>query len=489
MAQALTLKAQVLGLDYSVGYNGTVARPVEDKLREMVSVKDFGAVGNDIADDTAAIAAAYASGAATVFFPSGSYRTSAEIVAINVNSVGDGMEAVTITATAPMTSLLKVNGQNVEVRGMFLSANAKADHGLYMNGTNGGLVEDVLIQSSKKDGIFFAMGVNNSNTVVRRCCVRGAGTSIVCTVTNSAGGTVVTVSGAGDLTTRGIRPFYDMVEVGGFGYSIRSVDSASQVTVSQPIANATAAGAGNIRIGSAVLVTNNGDNSSLKIELNQFQGAAVAGIRNLALYGVQDRGNYFENCEYGHTIGCMNGGTGISVMEGTVSLQSYFEESGSSDFLIENCTGVIFEPAQLSTASNPYLNAIRCLDWLRASGVEFRYRGATFCGAVSQQTNIVTLAAADVRCGVRYDFVQSTGASNFVIELPDPTAGSNLAGMMGALDAKIEFQMMDIGGKTASFQSVGNINQSAADYLHTGNYVLITARYNATYGWALTKSA
>jgi hypothetical protein len=67
-----------------IGYinsgSGAVARTVQDRLREKVSVKDFGAVGNGVANDTTAIqnaintAAARGNGGATVFFPAGTYR-------------------------------------------------------------------------------------------------------------------------------------------------------------------------------------------------------------------------------------------------------------------------------------------------------------------------------------------------------------------------------------------------------------------------------
>lgn len=46
---------------------------VEAKLQEFVSVKDFGATGDGVTDDTAAIAAAIASGAKEIYFPSGTY--------------------------------------------------------------------------------------------------------------------------------------------------------------------------------------------------------------------------------------------------------------------------------------------------------------------------------------------------------------------------------------------------------------------------------
>lgn len=54
---------------------GAIARPLLDKVREIVSVKDFGAIGDGVADDTAAIQAAFSSGARKVTFPPGRYMT------------------------------------------------------------------------------------------------------------------------------------------------------------------------------------------------------------------------------------------------------------------------------------------------------------------------------------------------------------------------------------------------------------------------------
>ena len=66
----------------------TTGRTVQEKLQEVVSVKDFGAIGNGIADDTDAIQAAInavtslsgASKGGEVFIPPGYYRTTAPIL-------------------------------------------------------------------------------------------------------------------------------------------------------------------------------------------------------------------------------------------------------------------------------------------------------------------------------------------------------------------------------------------------------------------------
>jgi len=60
---------------------GAVATTVQAKLRETVSVKDFGAVGDGVTDDSAAIQAAVTSLTAggTVFFPKGTYQLLTDI--------------------------------------------------------------------------------------------------------------------------------------------------------------------------------------------------------------------------------------------------------------------------------------------------------------------------------------------------------------------------------------------------------------------------
>jgi len=67
--------------------SGAVTTNVQAKLRETVSVKDFGAVGDGVADDTAAIQAAVDTGKA-VFFPIGNYRITSALNCTNRSGGG-----------------------------------------------------------------------------------------------------------------------------------------------------------------------------------------------------------------------------------------------------------------------------------------------------------------------------------------------------------------------------------------------------------------
>lgn len=104
---------------YSPAGSGAVNTTVEAKLREFVSVKDFGAVGDGVTDDTVAIQAAldYArslvlqtasnvadqnfpnKGGATVFVPAGEYIISQIEIPETVSLVGAGKTSTLFTST------------------------------------------------------------------------------------------------------------------------------------------------------------------------------------------------------------------------------------------------------------------------------------------------------------------------------------------------------------------------------------------------------
>jgi len=99
---------------------GAVARTAEDKLREHLSLKDFGAVGDGVADDTAAVnrwfAAVLATGQ-TGYAPAGTYKCTSPIVFDYVSKqftgftlVGDGVQKTlfTSTVTTPLAAAFSI---------------------------------------------------------------------------------------------------------------------------------------------------------------------------------------------------------------------------------------------------------------------------------------------------------------------------------------------------------------------------------------------
>ena len=100
------------------GGTGSVTRTVASKLNDIVSVKDFGAVGNGIADDTAAIQAALTccySVNKDLFIPSGNYLISSQLLNKGVSMIGEGRfysQFLLATSFPAATSILLVQPDN-----------------------------------------------------------------------------------------------------------------------------------------------------------------------------------------------------------------------------------------------------------------------------------------------------------------------------------------------------------------------------------------
>jgi len=91
-----------------------INRAINEKLKETISVKDFGAVGNGTTDDTvaiqAAINAAVLAGRGKVYMPTGNYLVSSTltITGNNITIMGDGMGATQITCNFAANDIILI---------------------------------------------------------------------------------------------------------------------------------------------------------------------------------------------------------------------------------------------------------------------------------------------------------------------------------------------------------------------------------------------
>jgi len=107
-----------------------VQRTVESKLQDMVSVKDFGAVGDGVADDTAAIQAAI-DASRSVFIPRGTYKISSPLVISKAYQTLIGDESIpwiecTHSTTGQCIKVEWVSGSNLEyiqIKNLYIRGN------------------------------------------------------------------------------------------------------------------------------------------------------------------------------------------------------------------------------------------------------------------------------------------------------------------------------------------------------------------------------
>ena len=154
-------------LSFTQSGTGATARTIDSKLADVVSVKDFGAVGDDVTNDTAAIQAAIdavnTAGGGTVYFPQGSYVVSANLsIYSKIKYLGAGSKAsiLRVSGTPGPVSIFRttssVNGVVFDSLGFSGSVNYPADSTVYKQTyantntaiqTSGGVVTDFLVQN------------------------------------------------------------------------------------------------------------------------------------------------------------------------------------------------------------------------------------------------------------------------------------------------------------------------------------------------------
>jgi hypothetical protein len=97
-----------------------VARSAQDKMRDVVSVKDFGAVGDNTADDTDAFEAAIATGKG-IYIPAGTYRLTRTLDTRSLG-LGNGKAIIGAGRSASVLNFVGVSGLFVDNEMTFLSS-------------------------------------------------------------------------------------------------------------------------------------------------------------------------------------------------------------------------------------------------------------------------------------------------------------------------------------------------------------------------------
>jgi len=189
-------------LSFTQAGTGAVARTIDSKLKDVVSVKDFGAVGDGTTNDTTAIQAALDSGATEVVMPPGIYiTTGVEIKAASTIEVFKGIGNATLKLTTGASRIaLAVKKTFVRVSDLIITSSGTSADG---NNTVGVKQESIAYTHYKNlrvtnfslRGMQIIQGVYNTfeNLTIQSCTY---GLSLEASLVNGFGCTAFTVDSA-----------------------------------------------------------------------------------------------------------------------------------------------------------------------------------------------------------------------------------------------------------------------------------------------------
>ena len=147
----------------SSGITGATTRTLVNKLSETVSVKDFGATGNGVTDDTTAMQNALSSGASVVYIPAGTYLISTKLT-FSCNVYGDGATSI-IKTVGDITALESTTSYGFIKSIKITSDNGGStnNHGLVLKYCSRSLIDSVWVASMGYYGIWIDSTSGNNN--------------------------------------------------------------------------------------------------------------------------------------------------------------------------------------------------------------------------------------------------------------------------------------------------------------------------------------
>lgn len=160
---AVSLAGAMAEPSFSAGGVGATQRTTTDKFKEKISVKDFGAVGDGVADDTIAFQNALTAHKA-VFVPQGIYRITSTIQLTDGQSLTGVGDASEIKTTLPMT-MIHIAGSYNTIANLKLFG---GDVGLKFAGVSSPCVNNAVVDISiwqAQTGILMDGGTNTNAPV------------------------------------------------------------------------------------------------------------------------------------------------------------------------------------------------------------------------------------------------------------------------------------------------------------------------------------
>lgn len=176
---------------------GALTRAMTDKVSDMISIRDFGAIGDGVADDTTAIALAIQAHGC-IYIPSGIYRVTGTIdIGSNTKIYGDGQSSI-ITGNSNLFDMISIRGDYNSLSDFVIDG---GDTGLKLTGIDRpcvhNIIENLVIRHSN-NGIILDGGTDTN----KPCYWNIVKNTLV--LSPSENGLVLTKSGAGDTPNANI---------------------------------------------------------------------------------------------------------------------------------------------------------------------------------------------------------------------------------------------------------------------------------------------
>lgn len=337
---------------------------------------EFGVKADGVTDDTAALQAVLTLAASTgvaVLLPPGVIRITAELTipataakGFEIRGAGHsyGLEGTTLKAGASMRSVLSLGMGYMRISGVKLDAARLATYGMYLQGAPFSRFTGVYAVRALRDGFYLTAtkdggGATNNDQIYWTDCwatecgvaYRTAGiaaeyagvnnSAVAGTAATTAGSQTVTLTGAPDLTTLGLRSG-DLLRVGATSPEWLHVEAWTANTVTVGVRGTpTLTRSGQdyaLTRGDGYHEERHNDNNNAVILGGLWRGNAGSGLAIAGLYGPTITAPQVDaNTGYGITVGRLDN---QGQVHRTAIIKPYFEGNLAGSLLLAFCDGV-----------------------------------------------------------------------------------------------------------------------------------------------------